>query len=60
MLCVTISKNLGFEERVSKLCSKANKKLSALSRMSRLLSLERRKIIFKGFFESQFKYCSLI
>ena len=39
--------------------SKANKKLNVLSRMQRFLSVEKRRIIFKSFIESQFKYCPL-
>ena len=39
---------------------KANKKLNILSRMQSFLSVEKRKIIFKSFIESQFKYCPLV
>ena len=39
---------------------KASRKLSALSRMSSFLSFEKKSIIFKAFFESQFKYCPLV
>ena len=41
LLGVTIDKNLGFDEHISKLCSKANRKLSAIFRRSRFLSLDR-------------------
>ena len=40
LLGVTIDRNLGFDEHVSNLCAKANRKLSALSRISKFLSLE--------------------
>ena len=41
LLGVTIDKNLGFDEHILKLCSKANRKLSAIFRRSRFLSLDR-------------------
>ena len=52
-------KSPGFDKHGSKLSSKAIRKLSTFSRMSRFLSLERR-IIFEALIGSQFKYCSLI
>ena len=51
---------LKFDKHVSKICSKASRKLSVLARMSKLLSFEKRRIIFKSFVESQFTYCPLI
>ena len=43
---------------------KANKKLSALSRMAtslaRFLTFEKKRLIVKAFIESQFKYCPLV
>ena len=46
-----------FDEHISNICLKANRKLSALSRLSRFISLEKRHTLFKAFIESQFKYC---
>ena len=60
LLGVTIDNELKFDKHVSKICSKASRKLSVLARMSKLLSFEKRRIIFKSFVESQFKYCPLI
>ena len=60
LLGVTIDNELKFDKHVSKICSKASRKLSVLARMSRLLSFEKRRVIFKSFVESQFKYCPLI
>ena len=56
----TIDYELKFDKDVSKICSKASRKLSVLARMSKLLSFKKRRIIFKSFVESQFKYCPLI
>lgn len=54
-LSVTSDSNLKFDNHVSKLCSKANRGLSALSRISKFLSFEIRRTPFKAFVESQFK-----
>ena len=60
LLGVTIDRDLKFDKHVLKLCSKANQKLSALSRMENLLSLNKRRIVFKAFVESQFKNCPIV
>ena len=60
LLGVTIDRDLKFDKHVLKLCSKANQKLSALSRMANLLSFNKRRTLFKAFVESQFKYCSIV
>ena len=60
LLGVTIDNELKFDKHVSKICSKANRKLSVLARMSKLLSFEKRRLIFKSFVECQFKYFPLI
>ena len=60
LLRVTIDNELKFDKRVSKICSKARRKLSVLARMSKLLSFETRRVIFKSFVECQFKYSPLI
>ena len=60
LLGVTIDNELKFDKHVSKICSKASRKLSVLARMSKLLSFEKRRVIFKSFAECQFKYCPLI
>ena len=49
-----------FDSHISNICFKANQKLSVLSRSAGLLTFDRKPIIFKAFFESQFKYCHLI
>ena len=59
LLGITIDRDLKFDKHVLKLCSKTNQKLSALSRMVKLLSLNKRRTLFKAFVESQFKYCPI-
>ena len=43
-----------------KLCSKANQKLSAPSRMTKSLSFNKRSTLFKAFSESHFKYFPIV
>ena len=59
LLGITIDKELKFDKYVDKIFSKANRKLSVLSRMRSFLSARKRRIVFKSFIESQFKYCPL-
>ena len=59
LLGITIDKDLKFDKHVLKLCSKANQKLSAFSRIAKLFSLNKRRTPFKAFVESQFKYCPI-
>ena len=59
LLGVTIDRDLKFDKHVLKLCSKANQKLSALSRMAKLFFFNKRRKLFKAIVESQFKYCPI-
>ena len=60
LLGVNIDNQLNFKYHVSQICLKAGRKLSALARISHLLSQDRRRIISKAFIESQFSYCPLV
>ena len=55
----TIEKELKFDQHVNKISSKTNRKHNVLSRMRSFLSAGKRRIIFKSFIESKFKYCPL-
>lgn len=59
LLGITIDKDLKFNLHISNICVKAGRKLTALGRISKLIPLEKRKTLFKAFFESQFAYCPL-
>ena len=50
LLGVTIDRELQFDKHVSKICSKASRRVTVLPK----------KTIFKAFFKSQFKYCLII
>ena len=60
VLGVTIDNNLNFKEHILTLCKKANRKLHALSRISKHMTLNKRRILMKSFITSQFNYCPLI
>ena len=60
ILGVTIDCNLTFKEHVLYLCSNANKKLHAMARISKYMSLKKRRILINSFIISQFSYCPLI
>ena len=54
-----IDSKLFFENHVSSLCKKANKKLYALARAVNFMDLSKRKSLMKAFITSQFNYCPL-
>ena len=55
-----IDRSLKFDFHILKLCSKADRKLTILSRMFKFLTFEKRRVHIKAYFESQFKYCPLV
>ena len=59
-LGVTIDNNLRFDKHLSNICLKANRKLSALTRVAKFVPFKKGRILFKAFTESQFKYCPLV
>ena len=59
LLGVTIDNDLKFDEHLLKIFLKANRKLSALTRIKKYLDFHKIRVLFKAFFESQFKHCSL-
>ena len=60
LLGVSIDSELNFENHISNIYSKVSKKRNALRRIAGYITLEKRRILFKAFIESQFKYCPLI
>ena len=59
-LGVTIDNNPRFDKHVSNICLKANRKLSALTRIAKFVIFEKKMYFFKAFIESKFKYCPLV
>lgn len=60
LLGVTIDKDLKFNSHISNICKMAHRKITALGRISKLISLNKRKHLFKAFIEAQFAYCPLV
>ena len=59
LLRVSIDSELNFENHTSNICSKVSKKLNALGRIAGYITLEKRRMLFKAFIESQFNYFPL-
>ena len=59
-LGITIDRDLKFDKHVPKLCWKTKQKLSALSRMAKSLSFNKRGSLFKAFAESQIQFCPIV
>ena len=60
ILGVTIDRNLKFEEHVKNILATAGKKLTALARLSSILSFSKFRLLMKSFVESQLAYCPLV
>ena len=55
-----IDNKLTFDCHVSDMCKKANRKINALARIAPFINKNKRHILMKSFFRSQFNYCPLI
>ena len=60
LLGVTIDNELNFKIHILDICKKANSKLTALRRYCKFITLEKKRLLFKSFVESQFSYCPLV
>ena len=60
LLGITIDKNLKFDKHVTNICNTASTKLTALSRLIKILPQEKKKLLMNSFINSQFSYCPLI
>ena len=59
LLGVTIDNELKFDEYISNVCKKAQRKLAVLTRIKKYLDFKKLRLLLKTFFGSQFKYCPL-
>ena len=55
LLGISISRSFKFDFHVLKVYSKANRNLTILSRMFKFLTLEKRKVLIKAYFEIYFQ-----
>ena len=60
LLGLTIDNRLTFKNHVDMLCSTANYKLHALRRIRKYLTLEKAKLPYNAFINSQFNYAYVI
>ena len=60
LLGVMVDRELSFKQHVENLCKSAGAKVTALARLVRIVSMEKKKIIMNSFIESQFSYCPLV
>ena len=60
LLGLTIDNRLTFKDHVDMLCSTANYKLHALRRIRKYLTVEKTKLLYNAFINSQFNYASVI
>ena len=59
LLGVSIDNKLKFDKHVLNIIKKANSKLSALLRMTKFMTFQKKRTLYKAFVKSQFKYCPL-
>ena len=59
LLGITIDNELKFDEYISNVCKKAQRKLTVLTRIKKYPDFNKLRLLFKTFFDSQFKYCPL-
>ena len=57
---MTIDSNFTFEKNVNELCKKRNLKLHALTRCTKFMSTEKRRLIFREFIILKFSYCLIV
>ena len=60
LLGIEIDNKLSFSNHISKICTKAGQQLSALARLSKILDIHTKEIIFNTFILSNFNYCPLV
>ena len=55
-----IDSELTFHDHFTRPCAKANQKLSALARVSKYMTLPKRRLLMSSYITSQFDYCLLV
>ena len=59
LLDITIDNELKFDEYISNVCKKAQRKLTVLTRIKIYRDFKKLRLLLETFFDSQFKYCPL-
>ena len=60
LLGVTIDNKFNFNNHIQKILKKANQKVHVLARITRYMSIPKRKVLIDSFFISQFNYFPLV
>ena len=60
LLGVKFDKKLTFDDHISDICKKADRKISVLARVRRYIVIATKRILMNDFFTSQFSYCPLV
>ena len=60
LLGINIDSELNFENHLSAICNKVNRKINTLGQITNYMPLEKHCIVMKKIIESQFNYCPLI
>ena len=60
LLGITIDSKLTFHKHITLLCSKVNQKRSALARISKYMTVDKRKVLLNSLVTAQFNYSPLI
>ena len=60
LLGITTDSEFTFYKHITLPCSKPNQKLSALARIAKYLTIDKRKILLNSFITAQFNYCPQI
>ena len=58
LIGVLIDSELRFDEHISLICTKVDRKQNTLGRIANFMSNEKPCLIMKAFIESQFNYCT--
>ena len=59
LLGIKIDNEQKFDEYISNVCKKAQRKLTVLTRIKKYLDFKKLRLLLKTVFDSQFKYCPL-
>ena len=60
VLEATFDSKLTFDQHISDLCERADRKVNALARITPYMSLTKRRLLMNFFFRAQLNYCPLI
>ena len=60
LLGIHIDKGLKFKFHLLDICKKARAKVTALSRLAKIVPFQKKRILMNSFIESQFSYCPLV